>query len=183
MTCELTALVACIGDNRADAWKQQIQTGKQSRTSTAVRHIGWFYMVGNRHSECVDVPWSGGDSRFPQIQTVSVSAKIRQQHVAIRLAVLQAMGSGFGRPGRFDAISRQCFGLCREPTIARRGSPVKPAAPSDRLRIVVTNALRLRESRVGFLSMGEEEQESGAGHHYMLLEGTDARSSASQAMA
>jgi hypothetical protein len=118
----------------------------------------------------------GGDPRFLHLQTPALAADVRQQHVAIRLAALQAMGLA-ERVGANDWRVRRDFQTVlramqrandRQKMLAGKGSLLS----DERLQMVVTNPRQLRDLQGRVLIHGEEEQGS---RHYMLLEGTDAR--------
>lgn len=103
----------------------------------------------------------------------------RQQHVRARLMVLQTMG--LAEPIAADSWRvRRDFQTVlramqrsndRQKMLSGKGSLLS----DERLQLVVTNARRLRELQGRVLIHGEEEQGSGGGRHYMLLEGTDTR--------
>jgi type IV secretory pathway VirD2 relaxase len=103
----------------------------------------------------------------------------RDQHVVGRLAVLQSMG--LAHPASAGSWKvRQDFEVVLK-AMQRAGDRQKMLAAhgavlsDDRLQIVVLDwrKMRMLEGRV--LVHGEDELGSGAGRHYFLLEGTDAR--------
>jgi len=123
--------------------------------------------------------YGGVAFRFKLSADLRGSVAVRQQHIAERLTVLQAMGlaSGVGPNewqvrGGFESVLR---------AMQRTGDHQKmmhahgALLSDERLPMVVTDARKLNAVDGRVLLHGEEENGRDAGRSYLLLEGTDAR--------
>jgi hypothetical protein len=107
------------------------------------------------------------------------SGRAREQHIDARLLVLQQMGLAEPASPRVWLVRRDFETVLK--AMQRSGDRQKMLAShgallsDERLRLVVLDmrTLKVLEGRV--LAHGEEELGKGAGRHYLLLEGTDAK--------
>ncbi|MGC4052855.1 MAG: DUF3363 domain-containing protein [Paludibaculum sp.] len=106
-------------------------------------------------------------------------ARAREQHVDARLVVLQEMGLA-ELAGFREWLVRRDFETVlkamqrandRQKMLASHGTLLS----DERLPLVVTDMRRLKILEGRVLGHGEEEGGRGAGRHYLLLEGTDAK--------
>ncbi len=103
----------------------------------------------------------------------------REQHLQSRLVVLGEMGLA-SQANQNEWLMRKDFSTVlramqlasdRQKMLASSGSLLS----DQRLRLSVLDFRRTPEVQGRVLTHGEEEQASGAGRHYLLLEGTDAQ--------
>ncbi len=106
-------------------------------------------------------------------------AKIREQHIAARLIVLQKMGLAEQAASGEWRVRRDFEGVLR--AIQRAGDRQKMLAAhgallsDERLQLVVQDHGTLTSLEGRVLVHGEGELGTSAGRHYVLIEGTDAR--------
>ena len=106
-------------------------------------------------------------------------AKIREQHVAARLIVLQKMGLAEEVGSGDWHVRSDLEGVLR--AMQRAGDRQKMLAAhgtllsDERLQLVVLDQRNLKSLEGRVLVNGEDELGGNAGRHYVLIEGTDAR--------
>ena len=106
-------------------------------------------------------------------------AKIREQHIAARLIVLQKMGLAEEVAYGEWRVRSDLEGVLR--AMQRAGDRQKMLAAhgtllsDERLQLVVLDQRDLRSLEGRVLVHGEDEHGGNAGRHYLLIEGTDAR--------
>ncbi len=106
-------------------------------------------------------------------------SRAREKHIDARLVVLQQMGLATAGAG-CEWLVRRDFGTVlkamqrtndRQKMLASHGALLS----DERLPLVVLDLRKLKSLEGRVLSHGEEEAGKGAGRHYLLLEGTDAK--------
>jgi type IV secretory pathway VirD2 relaxase len=106
-------------------------------------------------------------------------AKIREQHIAARLIVLQKMGLAEETASGEWRVRSDLEGVLR--AMQRAGDRQKMLAAhgallsDERLQLVVLDQQKLRSLEGRVLVHGEDEFGGNAGRHYVLIEGTDAK--------
>ncbi|MGJ5814869.1 DUF3363 domain-containing protein [Paludibaculum fermentans] len=108
-----------------------------------------------------------------------IPTRAREQHIDARLLVLQQMG--LAEPtGPQEWLVRRDFETVlkamqrtsdRQKMLASHGALLS----DERLPLVVMDMRKLKSAEGRVLGHGEEEAGHGAGRHYLLLEGTDAK--------
>jgi hypothetical protein len=106
-------------------------------------------------------------------------AKIREQHIAARLIVLQKMGLAEDAGSSEWRVRSDFEGILR--AMQRAGDRQKMLAAhgallsDNRLQLVVSDQLKLSSLEGRVLVHGEDELGGNAGRHYVLIEGTDSK--------
>ena len=137
----------------------------------------------NRANTARPIDGSGGDSHFVVRRDVNAArgefAKIREQHIAARLIVLQKMGlAEEAAPGEWR-VRRDFEGVLR--AMQRVGDRQKMLAAhgallsDERLQVLVLDQRKFKALEGRVLVHGEDELGGNAGRHYVLIEGTDAK--------
>jgi hypothetical protein len=137
----------------------------------------------NRASAARQIDGSDGGSHFVVRRDVNAArgefAKIREQHIAARLMMLQKMGlaeeaaSGEWRVRRdFEGVLRAMQRVGdRQKMLAAHGALLS----DERLQVVVLDQRKFKSLEGRVLVHGEDELGGNAGRHYVLIEGTDAK--------
>jgi hypothetical protein len=137
----------------------------------------------NRASAARPIDRSDGGSHFVVHRDVNAArgefAKIREQHIAARVIVLQKMGlaeeaaSGEWRVRRdFEGVLRAMQRVGdRQKMLAAHGALLS----DERLQVVVLDQRKFESLEGRVLVHGEDELGGNAGRHYVLIEGTDAK--------
>jgi type IV secretory pathway VirD2 relaxase len=126
---------------------------------------------------------SDGASHFVVRRDVNTAhgefAKLREQHIAARLISLQKMGLAEETASGEWRVRSDLEGILR--AMQRAGDRQKMLAAhgallsDERLQLVVQDQRTLTSLEGRVLVHGEGEFGAGAGRHYVLIEGTDAR--------
>jgi hypothetical protein len=138
----------------------------------------------NRANAAGQVGQSNDAGHFTVRRSVNGAArgefvKIREQHIAARLIVLQKMGLAEQATSSEWRVRRDFEGVLR--AMQRAGDRQKMLAAhgallsDERLQLVVLDQRTLTSLEGRVLVHGEGELGSSAGRHYVLIEGTDAK--------
>ena len=127
----------------------------------------------------VEVADSGSAEHFVIRRTGTNAGRAREQHIDARLLVLQGMGLAEPAGTREWRVRRDFETVLkamqktsdRQKMLASRGALLS----DKRLPLVVLDMRKLKALEGRVLTHGEEEVGKGAGRHYLLLEGTDAK--------
>jgi type IV secretory pathway VirD2 relaxase len=162
--------------NQADAMEAERREIHACRYTSLDRII-------NRACAARQIDGSDGGSHFVVRRDVNAArgefAKIREQHIAARLMVLQKMGLAEETTSDEWRVRSDLEGVLR--AMQRAGDRQKMLAAhgallsDERLQLVVLNQQKLRSLEGRVLVHGEDELGGNAGRHYVLIEGTDAK--------
>ena len=152
------------------AEEQEVNERRYTSLDRGIEHLATDQNTGNSQHFHVD---------SKPVYIDGSADDVRQQHMRSRLIVLATMG--LAEPIASDTWHvRRDFQTVlkamqrandRQKMLSGKGTLLS----DERLQLVVTDVRRTRELQGRVLIHGEEEQGSGAGRHYMLLEGTDAQ--------
>jgi len=162
--------------NQLDAMEAERREIQQSRYTSLDRMI-------NRKNAAPQIDAADAGTHFVVSRDTSAVrgefAKIREQHIAARLIVLQRMGlaeeaaSGGWRVRRdFEGVLRAMQRVGdRQKMLAAHGALLS----DERLQVVVLDQRTFKSLEGRVLVHGEDEPGGNAGRHYVLIEGTDAK--------
>jgi hypothetical protein len=162
--------------NQMDAMEAERREIQECRYTSLDRII-------NRSNAARQIDQSDGLSHFVVRRDMNAArgefAKIREQHIAARLIVLQKMGLAEEAASGEWRVRSDLEGVLR--AMQRAGDRQKMLAAhgallsDERLQLVVLDQQKLRSLEGRVLVHGEDELGGNAGRHYVLIEGTDAK--------